>query len=124
MKRAEKLALAPQVGFRRYLLTVLAADESVLKTMEEIVTKEGVEIKKSESLGKRRLAHKIGGSTELFVLSIFFDAPRSVIKTIEKTLYQEQPVKRFLLSEWKAAVPEAEKRARTRAVEAEQGEEQ
>lgn len=87
-----------------YLLSALVQKDEVMELLKKIVSSKG-EIVKDENLGKKTLAYSINKHSELTLLSIFFNAAPAKVTKIEKELYVEETIERYLITTWSAELP-------------------
>lgn len=104
----------------RYLLTGLVGESAMLPSLAAKIKDAGTTVVKTEELGTRRLAFPIQKKHELQLISIFFEAEPTIIPSLERSLRQENELKRFLLTKW-AVDPNEEPRRRRNKVEAVEG---
>lgn len=90
----------------RYLLTVMVENDSYLPEVEKIIESSNITLEKSENLGEKTLAYPIKKHNALTMLSFFIKATDSEsIKALDKTLYRDSKIVRYLLTNWQAEIP-------------------
>ena len=87
-----------------YLISALVKTEAAFDEMVAFLKTQALEIKKTENLGERALAHVINKHRTLLLVSIFFTADPAVIPALNKALKTEDAVERYLLTDWKGDI--------------------
>jgi ribosomal protein S6 len=104
--------IVERVDGQRYLLTILAEEESALGKLEEFLKASDVKLEKIENLGRRSLVFPIKKHHELMLMSAFFVCDPSVTTPLEKKLQHEDFIVRMLLTTWDAEVAEFSERGK------------
>ena len=88
---------------RMYLLSALTKDgQKALAELTELVGQAGSKVAKAEDLGPKKLAFAVNKERELTLVSVFFEANREILVTLDSELKHADTLERYLLTDWKA----------------------
>jgi ribosomal protein S6 len=110
-EKEEKVAPERLKG-QRYLLTILAQDDSDLEKLETFLKEFDINIEKVENLGRRSLFFPVDKQRELILMSAFFVAQNDQAPIIENKLNHEAFAKRILLTKWNAEIVQLSERGK------------
>ncbi len=77
------------------------AREEQIGKVEEVITKQGGEILKSENLGRRKLAYEIKKRQKGDYILLLFKAPPSTIAELERFCRVVEPILKFIITKLK-----------------------
>lgn len=106
---------------RMYLLSALVQNADTLTELSEFVASHKGQVKKTESLGEKRLYFPVNKFNALTLVSVYFEATATVAQEIEKTLRHEQNIERFLLTTWRGGLEAPKRSSRYKKLEEQTG---